>query len=224
MLGAICWGLCELIDDYCGSCRQTGKPRPICLGYGSKLARENSLDDDRQTDNHCSLTEVCFKEALASAKHLDDHVKLHGEIVGPLHGVPTTLKDQFNIKGYDSTLGYVGMANQPAEDDAALVKMLRLLGAVIIAKTNLPQSIMWCETENPLWGLTTHPYDSRYTPGGSSGGEAVLVACGASVLGFGTDIGGSVRIPAHLTGIYGLKPSASNQCRSKSSVRACVET
>lgn len=121
--------------------------------------------------------------------------------------MPTTLKDQFNLQGHDTTLGYVGRAHQPAGADAALVRMLRALGAVLLAKTNLPQSIMWCETENPLWGRTTHPLDARYTPGGSTGGEAALLACGASVLGFGTDIGGSVRIPSHMMGLYGLKPS-----------------
>jgi Asp-tRNA(Asn)/Glu-tRNA(Gln) amidotransferase A subunit family amidase len=81
------------------------------------------------------------------------------------------------------------------------------LGAVFIAKTNLPQSIMWCETENPLFGLTTNPRDARLTPGGSSGGEGVLLAEKGSVVGWGTDIGGSVRIPAHMLGLYALKPS-----------------
>lgn len=88
-----------------------------------------------------------------------------------------------------------------------------------MAKSNLPQSIMWCETENPLWGLTVNPQDPKYTPGGSTGGEGVLIARGASVLGFGTDIGGSIRIPAHMMGIYGFKPSVSilsehEQCAS----------
>ena len=121
----------------------------------------------------------------------------------------TTLKDQFDVEGYDTTLGYVGRAFAPAQQDATVVKMLKLLGAVITAKTNLPQSIMWCETENPLWGLTTNPYSQEYTPGGSTGGEAVLIAGGASMLGMGTDIGGSVRIPAHMMGICGFKPSVS---------------
>lgn len=156
-----------------------------------------------------SLTEVCFEDALDRANTLDEYVASHQESVGPLHGIPTTLKDQFNVKGYDTTIGYVGRALSPAKDDAVLVKMLRSLGAIIMAKTNLPQSIMWCETENPLWGLTTNPYSPDYTPGGSTGGEAALIARGASVLGFGTDIGGSIRIPAHMMGIYGLKPSVS---------------
>lgn len=180
--------------------RPTGKvPRPPVVISSSQL---NII---------CSLTEVCFDDALAQARELDEYLAQHHKPLGPLHGVPTTLKDQFNIKGYDTTLGYVGRAFHPAEEDAALVKMLRVLGAVVVAKTNLPQSIMWCETENPLWGLTTNPYDPKYTPGGSTGGEAVLIARGASALGFGTDIGGSIRIPSHMMGIYGLKPSVGDQ-------------
>lgn len=160
-----------------------------------------------------SLTEVCFDESLVFSRTLDEHLNHEHRLFGPLHGVPTTLKDQFNIKGLDTTLGYVGRAFHPAEDDAALVKMLRSLGAVILAKSNLPQSIMWCETDNPLWGLTTNPYDSNFTPGGSTGGEGVLIGSGASALGFGTDIGGSIRIPSHMMGIYGLKPSVSTASR-----------
>ncbi|KAF2109385.1 amidase signature domain-containing protein [Lophiotrema nucula] len=119
-----------------------------------------------------------------------------------------TLKDQFDVKGYDSTLGYVGRAFKPAAQDCVLVALLKQMGAVIIAKSNLPQSIMWCETENPLWGLTTHPRNPDFTPGGSTGGEGTLLSLQGSVVGWGTDIGGSVRIPSHMLGLYGLKPSS----------------
>ncbi|KAI7775602.1 hypothetical protein LA080_006565 [Diaporthe eres] len=155
-----------------------------------------------------NLTEVCFKDALEAAKNLDQYLAENHEPIGPLHGMVTTLKDQFNVQGYDTTLGYVGRAFAPAKEDATVVKMLKSLGAVVVAKTNLPQSIMWCETDNPLWGLTTNPYNPDYTPGGSTGGEAVLIASGASMLGMGTDIGGSIRIPSHMMGIYGFKPSS----------------
>ncbi|KJK61036.1 Amidase [Aspergillus parasiticus SU-1] len=119
-----------------------------------------------------------------------------------------SVKDQFNIKGLDSTLGYVCNAFTPAMSDAPLVHTLKQLGAIIITKTNLPQSIMWCETDNPLWGLTTHPTNSKLTPGGSSGGEAALLALGSSLIGWGADIGGSIRIPCHMNGLWGLKPSS----------------
>ncbi|KAH7310671.1 amidase signature domain-containing protein [Stachybotrys elegans] len=156
-----------------------------------------------------TFTEIFFCDAIADAIQLDQYMAKEGKPKGPLHGVPITLKDQFNVAGYDTTLGYTGRAFKPATDDAVLVKMLRSLGAVIIAKTNLPQSILWVETENPLWGLTTNPMSSRYTPGGSTGGEAALLFMQGSMLGWGTDIGGSIRSPSHMMGLYGLKPSSS---------------
>ncbi|KIV79229.1 hypothetical protein PV11_06799 [Exophiala sideris] len=155
------------------------------------------------------LTEVFFEEALVEADKLDQYYQQHGKLIGPLHGVPVTLKDQFDVKGADSTLGYVTRAFRPAVRDAAIVEILKSLGAIILAKTNLPQSIMWCETENPLWGLTTNPRDPNFTPGGSTGGEGVLLAMQASMIGWGTDIGGSIRIPAHMNGLWGLKPTSS---------------
>ena len=88
------------------------------------------------------MTEICFDDALEQARQLDEFQRAHGRLVGPLHGVPVSLKDQFNIKGLDSTLGYVCGAFRPAEADAPLVQTLKQLGAVVIAKTNLPQSIM----------------------------------------------------------------------------------
>ncbi|KAF4452194.1 hypothetical protein F53441_4933 [Fusarium austroafricanum] len=154
------------------------------------------------------LTEIAFQDALQQAGDLDDYLANNKKPLGPLHGVVVTLKDQFNIKGHDTTMGYVGRSFDPARNDAVLVKMLKSLGAIVLAKSNLPQSIMWCETENPLWGLTTNPMNKNYTPGGSTGGEAVLLAGGACMLGWGTDIGGSIRIPSHMMGLYGFKPSS----------------
>ncbi|CAI7677907.1 unnamed protein product [Penicillium manginii] len=155
------------------------------------------------------LTEVCFTEALEQAKQLDIEFQITGQPSGPLHGIPITLKDQFNVKGLDTTLGYVGRSFSPADEDAVLVQMLKNMGAIVIAKTNLCQSIMWSETENPLWGLTTNARDPSFTPGGSTGGEGPLLALHGSILGFGTDIGGSIRIPQSIAGLYGLKPSSS---------------
>ncbi|KAL3455698.1 amidase signature domain-containing protein [Aspergillus heterothallicus] len=155
------------------------------------------------------ITEAIFDDALAQAQELDEELKKKGRLRGPLHGVPVTLKDQFNVKGYDSTIGYVGRSFSPATEDSVLVQILKDMGAVILAKTNLPQSIMWAETENPLWGLTVNPRNSTLTPGGSTGGEAVLLALHGSILGFGTDIGGSIRIPQSIMGLYGFKPSSS---------------
>jgi amidase len=146
---------------------------------------------------------------MEQARNLDAHLKTTGQLVGPFHGIPITIKDQFNIKGYDTTLGYVGRVNQPATEDAYMVKLLKNLGCVVLAKTNLPQSIMWCETDNPLFGLTTNPLNPAFTPGGSTGGEACVMAFKGSLCGLGTDIGGSIRIPSHVNGLYGLKPTSS---------------
>lgn len=119
-----------------------------------------------------------------------------------------TLKDQFNVAGVDSTIGYVCNINNASQlVPSALVQILERLGAVVIAKTNLSQSIMWCETENNIFGRTDNPRDRTFTPGGSSGGEAVNLVMKGAVVGWGTDIGGSIRIPSALTGVYGLKPS-----------------
>ncbi|KAJ5825485.1 hypothetical protein N7474_002623 [Penicillium riverlandense] len=171
------------------------------------------------------FTEVMFEDALKQARQLDAEFQATGKLKGPLHGIPVTLKDQFNVKGIDTTLGYVGRSFDPANEDAVLVQLLKSMGAVIIAKSNLPQSIMvraepqpkdttlthvqWAETENPLWGLTTNPRNPEFTPGGSTGGESALLALHGSLVGFGTDIGGSTRIPQATIGLYGFKPSSS---------------
>jgi amidase len=96
----------------------------------------------RSSDSPTSLTETLFDDALEQARELDAYYTKEGKTKGPFHGVPISLKDQFNVKGCDTTLGYTSKAFKPAKDDAVLVKILKKLGAVIICKTNLPQSIM----------------------------------------------------------------------------------
>lgn len=105
-----------------------------------------------------------FDDAIKDAEELDRYFVRHGTTIGPLHGVPVTLKDQFNVKGFDSTIGYVGRAYQPAQDDCALVKLLHSLGAVVIAKTNLPQSIM-VRSPNPPPACLTHELSPRFYSG-----------------------------------------------------------
>ncbi|KAK4074899.1 hypothetical protein Purlil1_12846 [Purpureocillium lilacinum] len=153
--------------------------------------------------------EPLFADAIEQAKGLDEYFERTGRLLGPLHGIPISVKDQFNVEGVDTTLGYVARSFKPANHNAALVTILKRLGAITIAKTTIPQSILWGETENPLWGLTTYPNNPSLTPGGSSGGEAALLALFGSVCGWGTDIGGSVRFPSHLCGLFGPKPSSS---------------
>ncbi|EEP83009.1 conserved hypothetical protein [Uncinocarpus reesii 1704] len=153
------------------------------------------------------LSETLFPEAIATAKALDAHLASTGTPVGPLHGLPVSLKDNFNVAGKDSTLGFSAWVNDPAAFDSTLVNLLRNAGAVFYVKTNVPTAMMIAETVNNVFGRTTNPRNRLLTSGGSSGGESALIAFGASPLGVGTDIGGSLRIPAALTGIFTLRPS-----------------
>jgi amidase len=136
-----------------------------------------------------------------------DAALARGEIKGPLHGVPVTIKDAFETKGIISTAGTKGRASFiPAEDDTAVAR-LRAAGAIILGKTNVPELSLAFESDNLIYGRTNNPYDLARTPGGSSGGEAAIIAAGGSPLGLGTDLAGSIRVPSHFCGIAGLKPT-----------------
>ncbi|KAI0075922.1 general amidase [Panus rudis PR-1116 ss-1] len=153
------------------------------------------------------LTEIFVERALARAKEVDEYLAKYGKPIGPLHGLPISLKDQFCLKGLETIMGYASWIGQYAERDSVLVEILYNLGAVPFVRTNVPQTLMWGETFNNVFGRTTNPYNRYMTPGGSSGGEGALVALKGSPLGVGTDIGGSVRIPSAFCGLYGLRPS-----------------
>ncbi|KAG0132100.1 amidase signature domain-containing protein [Tuber indicum] len=147
-----------------------------------------------------------FSEAIRRAQALDN---LPPGRRGPLHGLPFTVKDQFNVPGFDSTIGYASfIGNAKDLPPSTLVEVLQGQGAIVFAKTNVPQSLMWCETDNNVWGRTNNPRNVNYTPGGSTGGEAVLLAMKGTLVGWGTDIGGSCRIPSALVGCWGLRPSS----------------
>lgn len=145
-------------------------------------------------------------ELLAEARAADE-ARRRGDTVGPLHGLPMTVKDNIDLAGTDSTLGMRARQNQPALSDAPVVHLLKEAGALILGKTNVPQLLLAQETENNIWGTTVNPWNSARVPGGSSGGEAAAIAAGLSPCGIGTDIGGSIRVPAHFCGVAGLKPT-----------------
>ncbi|KAK2747763.1 hypothetical protein FQN57_001793 [Myotisia sp. PD_48] len=153
------------------------------------------------------LAEPMFESALKRAAQLDDHLQRTGQPYGPLHGLPVSIKDTFDVEGIDSSTGLAALAFKPATKNAPLVDLLYSLGAVIVGKTNVPQTVAALDSANNLFGRTMNPLNRRLTPGGSSGGEAVEVALRGSMIGFGTDIGGSIRIPAMCLGLYGFKPS-----------------
>ncbi|KAK5119961.1 hypothetical protein LTR85_007037 [Meristemomyces frigidus] len=153
------------------------------------------------------LTVVMFDEAIAHAKKLDEHFTRTGKTIGPLHGLPVSLKDNFNIPGKPSSVGFCSWALEPTMHESTIVGMLRDLGAVAYVKTNVPTAMMIAESVNNCYGRTVNPRNRALTSGGSSGGESALIAMCGSPLGVGTDIGGSLRIPAACTGIFTIRPS-----------------
>lgn len=155
-----------------------------------------------------AIVDEYSEEALEAAHRADDE-RARGVRKGPLHGMPITVKENLDVAGKESTLGFTSWRGHPAETDAVVVRALRENGAVILGKTNVPQSLMSpLETTNGIWGQTNNPWDLDRACGGSSGGEAVSLATGLSPLGIGTDVGGSIRLPAAFCGVAGLKPTA----------------
>ncbi|KAL4922816.1 amidase signature domain-containing protein [Aspergillus aurantiobrunneus] len=163
------------------------------------------------------LHEIFFDAAIEDAKRLDAYFAEHKKPLGPLHGLPISLKDQFHVKGVETTMGYVGWIDtfQGLKGDpryrmfeSELVGELRALGAVLYCKTSVPATLMCGETINNIITYTTNPKNRLLSCGGSSGGEGALIALKGSPAGFGTDIGGSVRIPAVFNGLFGIRPSS----------------
>jgi Asp-tRNA(Asn)/Glu-tRNA(Gln) amidotransferase A subunit family amidase len=127
--------------------------------------------------------------------------------VGPLHGVPISIKSSIEVAGMPWEAGTKLRAGTQGENDAPLVERLRAAGAIVLGVTNTPELLMAWETDNLLYGRTNNPWDLSRTPGGSSGGESAAIAAGLSAAGVGSDGGGSIRVPAHFSGICGLKPT-----------------
>ncbi|WP_165422923.1 amidase [Ktedonosporobacter rubrisoli] len=149
-----------------------------------------------------------FAQARASASRADQ-LREQGTLLGPLHGVPITLKEQFLVSGTPATVGLMSHRSS-IEQEGPLVQRLRQAGAIILGKTNVSQLLLSLSgsCENPVYGRTNNPWDLARSPGGSSGGEAAIIAAGGSPLGLGGDNGGSIRIPAHFCGLYSLLPTA----------------
>lgn len=147
---------------------------------------------DAQEQVNC-LTAL-LPEALEEAKACDRYLKDTGNTRGPLHGLPISIKEQISLKGHRVNAGFVAWVDNITTEDAHIVKILRGLGAVIFARTSEPQSFMHLETSNNIYGTTIHFRDRKLTAGGSSGGEAALMAMHGSPLGIGGDIGGSIRV------------------------------
>jgi amidase len=165
------------------------------------LARIATLD---KTIN--SVVTIDADRARTEAAAADDALA-RGEVRGPLHGVPMTIKDSFQTAGMRTTSGAAELAGFVPQEDAWPVARLREAGAVIFGKTNLPIYAGDLQSYNEVFGTTNNPHDVTRTPGGSSGGSAAALACGFTPLELGSDIGGSIRLPAHMSGVVGHKPS-----------------
>ena len=145
-----------------------------------------------------------FTIARREARRLRD---LPASKRGPLHGVPCTVKEFLSVQGMPLTGGLELRRHEVAEADGAVVRRIRAAGAIVLGVSNVPEGGLWMETYNTIWGRTLNPWDLSRTPGGSSGGEGALVASGGAPFGLGSDIGGSVRIPAAFCGVAGHKPT-----------------
>ena len=145
-------------------------------------------------------------EAMEDAKRADAAIAT-GEALGPLHGVPMTIKESYDVKGTPSTWGAPYLKGNFATRDALSVERLRGAGAVIFGKTNVPLMLSDFQSYNEIYGTTNNPYDVTKIPGGSSGGSAATLAAGMTGIDSGSDIGGSIRNPAHFCGVFGHKPT-----------------
>ena len=154
-----------------------------------------------------AVVQLRAEAALAEARAADAALA-RGQIRGPLHGVPMTIKDSLDTAGVITTGGTTGRASFVPAQDATVVARLRAAGAVLLGKTNTPELTLWGETDNLIYGRTNNPYDLTRTPGGSSGGAAAIVAAGGAPFDIGSDTRGSIRVPAHFTGIAGIKPTS----------------
>ena len=153
------------------------------------------------------------KDARQRARDADQAVA-QGRALGPLHGVPMTIKDCFDTAGTVSTWGTLGRKDFVPDADATVVKRLKAAGAILLGKTNTPEFTLSFETHNRIHGFTNNPYDLDRSPGGSSGGAAAAIAAGLTSFDIGTDYGGSIRVPSHACGTAGIKPTSGSVPRT----------
>jgi amidase len=165
------------------------------------LARIDRLDGDIN-----SVVTLDAERARGAADEADGAIA-RGDGVGPLHGLPITIKDAIETEGIRSTGGATELTDHVPGTDAPAVAALKQAGAIVFGKTNLPRWSGDLQAYNDIFGTTNNPWDTSRATGGSSGGAAAAVACGFTSFELGTDIGGSIRIPSHCCGVFGLKPS-----------------
>ncbi len=178
---------------------------------GGRISAIEALDDclarvEAKNPAINAIVESDIEAARADASAADA-ARACGKTLGPLHGVPTTIKDSFDLAGFPSTFGRPERRDHRATRDALAVERLKAAGAIVFGKSNVPKDLADWQSFNEIHGDTVNPWDASRTPGGSSGGAAAALATGMAALEFGSDIGGSIRIPAHCCGVYGHKPT-----------------
>jgi amidase len=192
---------------------ETSHMHELCALSAGALAeriRERAVSSEEVVQAHLAqiarvnprlnaVVQLAADEALAAAREMDDALA-RGQLLGPLHGVPFTVKDWLDVGGLPCTGGDVQFRDRVPARDATAVARMRAAGAIVLGKTNVM-------IENPVYGRTNNPYHPDYSPTGSSSGEAAIIAAGGSPLGLGSDSGGSIRQPAHACGVAGLKPT-----------------
>jgi len=158
-----------------------------------------------------AVVETCFDEARVEAEKKDRILRAmtdeERKLLPPLFGVPFTCKEMISNAGMKSTMGSIHHKERMMDADATVVARIRSAGGILIGTTNVPEVGFWFESDNVVYGATKNPYDSTRTCGGSSGGEGAILGSGASIFGIGSDIGGSIRLPASFCGVFGHKPS-----------------
>lgn len=154
-----------------------------------------------------NVTEFLPKEAFEQATFLDKYLEENGEVVGPLHGLPVSLKDHVALAGKRNSFMFTALVDNVTDHTSLIAEILKDAGAVFYQRTTQPQFLMHLESSSPLHGITSNPYNTSLTCGGSSGGEGAALGFGSSCVGLGTDIGGSIRGPASMQGVYGMKGS-----------------
>jgi len=177
---------------------RTETSEALTAAYLARIGRLNPTLHAIVVDNEA--------EARAEARARDAELA-EGVVRGPLHGVPVTVKESYDLAGLPTTVNFKPLRRNVATADSYVVARLRAAGAVILGKTNIPTMLSDFQSFGPLYPTAANPYDTARTPGGSTGGGAAAVAAGLSALELGSDIGGSIRVPSHFCGLFGLKPT-----------------
>ncbi|KAG5886379.1 hypothetical protein JTB14_034911 [Gonioctena quinquepunctata] len=178
----------------------------VCKAYIDRIKEVNPFLN--------AVVEDRFQMAMKDARDVDEYLVKSGlneeelKKTKPLLGVPLTVKESCGVEGLENSVGYLPRKGVKAESDGEVVRRLRNSGAIPLLVSNTPELCMGIESSNFISGTTNNPYDTTRTSGGSSGGEGALLGAGASVIGIGSDVGGSIRIPAMYNGVFGHKPSA----------------